>query len=78
MMAAASFNCLVILLSASLGSKLPEGWLWAKIKEVAYFSNADFKTSLTSITVPVIPPIESFSEHKIALRRLMNKTQNSS
>lgn len=53
---AASFSCLVILLAASLGSRLPPEWLWAKIREVAYFSRADYKTSRKSITIPVMPP----------------------
>ena len=48
----------VKVLSESLGSSFPEGWLCAIIMLVALHFKATAKSSLTSTTVPVIPPLD--------------------
>lgn len=65
----ASIVLFVRSLSATEGERLPEGWLWQRIKLVASRRMASLKTNLTSKTVPVIPPEETFLISIILLAR---------
>ena len=54
----ASRKRFVSWISAVLGFKFPEGWLWARIKLFALLFKAIAKTSLKSTIVAFIPPLE--------------------
>ena len=75
---AACFILLVSSSSARLGFKLPEGWLWQRIRLTAFFSSAFFRINLGSATVPVIPPWLTISKWVTLFAWFKNRTANSS
>ncbi len=59
---------------ALLGRRLPEGWLWQRIRLTASSSSAFFRMIRGSATVPVIPPELTISKCMILLARFRKTT----
>ena len=74
----ASFIFLVSFKSDSLGLRLPEGWLCAATIPDAFAFMAAWNSTLRSVTVPEIPPLDSCSRPNTALALLRSNILNSS